>query len=257
MSQHPSVDDTRLSTQDYLDHLDADVEALIEAATDLEAVVPGCPDWSVGDLLSHVVGVYRNKSAALETDLEPVLGFESWGAIEPGQDVREVLRAEYSRLRELLTARPAETPTWTWWPAEQTIGFWQRRMAQETAVHRWDAQSAVLGVDGADPIDDDLADDGVDELLSWLTWPWDEEALDDAAGQTVLVSSGVHSWTLAFTPTRVTVEGGVGDAVSLVAGPPSGLLLHLWGRPGNHDVATGGDVVALSLLQQRLAMLVS
>ena len=67
----------------------------------------------------------------------------------------------------------------------------------------------------------------------------------------------MHSWTLAFTPTRVTVEGGVGDAVSLVAGPPSGLLLHLWGRPGNHDVATGGDVVALSLLQQRLAMLVS
>lgn len=257
MTGNPSVDGTRRPSEDYLAHLDADVEAMLAAATDLGADVPGCPDWDVSDLLSHVVGVYRHKSVAMETDAEPVLTLGEWGAIERGQDVRDVLRAEYARLRALLTARPSDTPTWTWWPGEQTVGFWQRRMAHETAVHRWDVQSAVVGPEGADAIDDDLADDGIDELLGWLTFPWDEETLPEAAGQTVLVSSGEHSWTVTIEPTRVGVVGGSGDAQALVAGPPSGLLLHLWGRPGDHAVATGGDALALSLLRQRLAMLVS
>jgi hypothetical protein len=130
-------------------------------------------------------------------------------------------------------------------------------MAQETAVHRWDVESAVLGLEAAEPIDDELAEDGVDELLGWLTFPWDEEALPEADGQSVLVSSGVHSWTLELRPTRVSVVGGSGDAMALVAGPPSGLLLHLWGRPGDHDVATAGDPLALSLLRQRLDLLVT
>ena len=39
---------------------------------------------------------------------------------------------------------PAETPTWNWARnAPDTAAFWPRRMAQETAVHRWDAQSAA------------------------------------------------------------------------------------------------------------------
>ena len=31
-------------------------------------------------------------------------------------------------------------PSWTWWPDDQTAGFWLRRMAQETAVHRVDVE---------------------------------------------------------------------------------------------------------------------
>ncbi len=55
-------------------------------------------------------------------------------------------------LRERLTARdPARRRRGRGGPREQTVGFWIRRMAQETAVHRWDAESAVSGVDGATP----------------------------------------------------------------------------------------------------------
>ncbi len=42
-----------------------------------------------------------------------------------------------------------------------------------------------------------------------------------------------------------------------VAGEPSDLLLHLWGRPGEHGIATMGDPVALALLRERLAMATS
>ena len=256
MSDLPSLDDTRLSDDRYLELLEADVTALLAASGDLAAEVPGCPGWTVRDLLAHVIGVYRHKIVAMDTDAEPPEpGADGWGALAEGEDPREVLRTEYAALRERLTARDPSTPTWTWWPGEQDLGFWIRRMAQETAVHRWDAESAAHGPDGAAPIPDDLATDGVDELLGWLTWVWgDDLAQPDAVGQTVLVSTADHVWTLAFEPTRVVVSAGGTDGDAFVAGAPSGLLLHVWGRPGGHHVATLGDTTALRLFAERLAM---
>ncbi len=121
-------------------------------------------------------------------------------------------------------------------------------------MHRWDAESAVLGADDADPIADDLADDGVDELLGWLTWDWSDYPQAGADGRRVLVSTGVHSWTVTLHERAVEVGPGGDDADALLAGEPSGLLLHLWGRPGEHGIASGGDVEALRQLAERLAM---
>jgi uncharacterized protein (TIGR03083 family) len=258
MTEQPSIDGTRLPDERYLELLDSDLEALVAASGDLAADVPGCPGWTVRDLLSHVIGVYRHKVVAIDTAAQPPSReVGDWGDLVDGEDPREVLRSVYAELRERLTARDPLTPTWAWWPAEQTLGFWIRRMAQETAVHRWDAETAVLGLDGAAPIADDLATDGIDELLGWLTWPWDEVPQDDATGQSVLVSTADHSWTVTLARTVVTVEGGGTDGAAFAAGEPSGLLLHVWGRPGDHGVATMGDTTALRLLRERLAMATS
>jgi uncharacterized protein (TIGR03083 family) len=251
--QQPSVDGTRLAPQDYLAAFDAEIEALLAAATDLGADVPGCPGWTVRDLLSHVLGVYRHKNAAFAKGAAPEGPEAGWGAIADGDDVVALLRDEAAVLRTNLDHDPA-APAWSWWPAEQTVGFWQRRMAQETAVHRWDAESATLGADDADPIADDLADDGVDELLGWLTWDWSDYPQAGADGRRVLVSTGVHSWTVTLHERAVEVGPGGEDADALLAGEPSGLLLHLWGRPGEHGIASGGDVEALRQLAERLAM---
>ena len=194
MTTQPSIDGTRLPDDRYLEVLDADVEAILAASQDLAAAVPGCPGWTVRDLLSHVIGVYRHKVVALDLgEQPPQRAFGDWGELAVDEDPREVLGTEYAALRERLTARDALTPTWAWWPTEQTLGFWIRRMAHETAVHRWDAESAVHGLDGAAPIPDDVATDGVDELLGWLRWEWGDERQDDADGQTVLVSTADHS----------------------------------------------------------------
>jgi uncharacterized protein (TIGR03083 family) len=253
MTDQPSVDATRLPDERYLEQLDADAEALLAAATDLEARVPRSPDWTVRDLLSHVIGVYRHKVVAIDAGAAPPRPESGdWGDLAEGEDPREVLRGVYAELRERLVARDPLTATWTWWPPEQTLGFWVRRMAQETAVHRWDAQTAVDGVDGAEPIPDDLAADGVDELLGWLTWGWEDEPQDEATGQTVLVSTADHAWTITLNRTEVTVSGGGTDGDAFAAGEPFGLLLHVWGRPGDHGVATLGDTTALRLLRERL-----
>jgi uncharacterized protein (TIGR03083 family) len=258
MTDQPSIDGTRLPDDRYLEVLDDDVEAILAASQDLAVAVPGCPGWDVRDLLSHVIGVYRHKVVALDLgEQPPQRDFGDWGELADDEDPRDVLRIEYAALRERLTARDPLTPTWAWWPTEQTLGFWIRRMAHETAVHRWDAESALHGLDGAAPIPDDVATDGVDELLGWLRWEWGDERQDDADGQTVLVSTADHSWSLTFEPATVTVTGGGTDGAAFVAGSPSGLLLHGWGRPGDHGVATLGDTTALRLLRERLAMAAS
>ena len=250
----PSIAGTRLTASAYAAHLDADLTALLEASTDLAAAVPGCPGWTVADLDSHVLGVYRHKSVALRTGTAPPpREGGDWGVVAEGADVRAELSAAYADLRSLLAADPG-TATWAWWPGEQTGGFWQRRMAQETAVHRWDAESAVHGPDDAAPVAEDLALDGVDEILGWLRWPWDEVQAD-ASGQRVLVSAGEVSWLVTLNATSVDVVAGSADsdADALLAGEPSGLLLHLWGRPGEHGIAELGDATALRLLRARLA----
>jgi uncharacterized protein (TIGR03083 family) len=253
----PSIDGTRLSSAQYLAHLDADFEGLVAASGDLAADVPGCPGWTVRDLLSHVLGVYRHKLVALRTDAAPPPRDDEWGAVPEGGDVVAALRESYADLRAQLEARDADDPSWSWWPPEQTVGFWQRRMAQETTVHRWDAESAAGGPDSAGDVPDDLAVDGIDELLGWLRWPWDDEPQDDASGQKVLVATDDHSWTVTLGRTEVTVEAGAGEADALLAGPASGLLLQLWGRPGDHGVASTGDETALRLLRERLLMATS
>src|SRR5204863_6014950 len=59
-----------------------------------------------------------------------------------------------------------EMPAWNWAPQAKKVAFWHRRMAHETAVHRWDAQMAT-GL--AEPIEAKLAADGVSEIIdTWL-----------------------------------------------------------------------------------------
>lgn len=248
----PSIDGTRLTRDRYLQAWDADLDALAEAAGDLAREVPSCPGWTVRDLVEHVVGVYRHKIVALETDAAPPQRDDAWGALAADDDPVAVLRSTYADLRALLVARPDPDTTWSWWPADQTVGFWVRRMAQETAVHRWDAEAAAYGVDGAGAVDDDLATDGVDELLGWLAWEW-PEAQQGAAGQRVQVSTPDHDWVVTLDPTQARVAGGTADdVVAMLAAAPSDLVLHLWGRPAE-GIATTGDLDALRLLTERLA----
>ena len=69
----------------------------------------------------------------------------------------------------------------TWWPPDQTVGFWLRRMAHETSIHRRDVESAV----GAEtPVAPDLAVDGIDEVLAlMLAGDWSDEVVPEASGR--------------------------------------------------------------------------
>lgn len=252
----PSIDGTRLPAERYFAAWESDLTAMARAsAGNLDRGVPGCPGWNVRDLLSHVIGVYRHKCAVLDGGGPPEDPAEGgWGVLGPADDPVDALLAAYGDLRARLSDLPLAATAWTWWPPEQTAGFWVRRMAHETAVHRWDAESAVRGVADADPIDADLAADGVDELLGWLRWEWPAElALGGAGEQRVRVISGSHAWIVTVDPQRFGVIGGEADcaADATVEGEASTLVLHLWGRPVN-GVRVAGNTDAVRLMLERL-----
>jgi uncharacterized protein (TIGR03083 family) len=126
----------------------------------LDAPVPTCEKWTVGQLLMHVGRVYRWATAVVATRAsgEP----ERPPQAERGTDPLVYLTEGLDDLVAELQAVPADTPMWNWSTGLGGAGFWARRMAHESAVHRWDAQHAH---DIAEPLDPDLSADGVSEFL--------------------------------------------------------------------------------------------
>ena len=54
-----------------------------------------------------------------------------------------LLGRAYGELIAEFGARQPTDPTPTWYDPDQTVAFWIRRMAQETVIHRMDAELAA------------------------------------------------------------------------------------------------------------------
>jgi hypothetical protein len=123
-------------------------------------------------------------------------------------------------------------------------------MAHETAVHRVDVESASNDVT---PVVDDLAIDGIDELVTLLpVWEAEEAPVETAAG-TVAVRTLDHMWRLTLGPGPTRVEQGPGHSDAVVSGEPSELALWLWGRRPDTAVLHDGDQELVKGLRRRLA----
>src|SRR4051794_15075580 len=95
------------------------------AAHDLNAAVPSCPGWTVTDLVRHVGMVYLHKVESIRRRAIP----DPWPPDLSGEDSIALLDRAYAALRvEFAEHLPAD-PAWTFVPADQTVGFWIRRMA--------------------------------------------------------------------------------------------------------------------------------
>ena len=202
----------------------------------LDAPVASCPGWTVADLLRHVADVHY-----------------FWGSLvaqraTSGRDVARPERinddalfdaydARLARMIEVLTASDPATEVWTW-SADHSVGFVVRRMAQELAIHRWDAER-VMGE--AVPIEGSLASDGIDEFL--------EHFLPDVVEGSAPVEGSVHihcgdvagEWTVRPAPNGydVTREHAKGDCA--LRGAASDLLLVLWRRLRADAIDVVGD----------------
>jgi uncharacterized protein (TIGR03083 family) len=232
----------------YLDLLRSDGAALrTAAARGLDAPVPPCPGWTVRDAVEHVAEVYEHKAAAIGLGgARP----DPWPPEWPERDPLDWYDDAFARLLAALETAAPDAPSWTWWPEDQTAGFWVRRMAQETAVHRVDVESA-FGTPS--PVDAALAVDGVDEVLTMmLSGDWAEEPHPELTG-TALVRAGERSWHVTMEAAEVGVREGEGPADVTVTGDPSPLLLWLWGRAPDEAVTFDGDAEAFGRLRRRLA----
>lgn len=240
-----------METERYLTLLRTDGTLLSDAARhDLDADVPPCPGWQVRDVVTHTAEVYEHKLACIELRAKPDPWPPHWRS---DRDPLEWYADAHARLVAVLSSTDPATPAYTWWPENQTVGFWVRRMAQETAVHRVDVQSAF---DAVTPVDPELAVDGVAEVLTlMLAGDWSDEPVEQVGnGQRIEVKPGGQRWLVTLQPTSVEVGSPDGAAVDgSVSGPPSEVLLWLWGRADDQVVDLGGDLAAVGLLRERLA----
>jgi uncharacterized protein (TIGR03083 family) len=211
--------------------------------------VPSCPGWTVDDLVRHVAEVYEHKIACTLLGHAPDPWPPEWPA---DRSAIEWFTDAHRRLLEMFDRNQPTTPSATWWPPDQTVGFWARRMAHETAVHRYDAE---LAAEVPMPLDAGLASDGVDEVLQiMLAGDWSEDADDDATGQRIAVETGDRRWDVVLERAAVSVEGAPGDADARLTGEPSDVDLWLWGRVPDDRVSRSGDLDAIRLFRRRLAL---
>jgi uncharacterized protein (TIGR03083 family) len=249
----------------YLQSLDADFRLLRAAAAvaGLDTPVPSCPGWTVTDLVRHVAEVYLHKTRAMQLGDFPA----DWPPDFGGQPPLDLLDRTYAGLVHELTTRGPGDPAPTWYKPEPTVSFWSRRMAQETVIHRIDAELAARAVTGqpVSPVPDDIAADGVDEVLvrflgyGSTEWPEEFAALKGPrlerpeSDDTVLVETSGASWTIRPRPDHVDVRTGTsGDVHAVIGGDPAPLLEWLWGRGDEDKVTTSGDPAWADYLRRLL-----
>jgi uncharacterized protein (TIGR03083 family) len=216
------------------------------ARRDPQAPVPSCPGWTVHDLVDHlgrlhrwVGGIVRDRSQE-HVDVRAVPG----GPDDPKQRVAwfeegvAALAGGFADIAE-------DEEVWNWRHGVESVRFWMRRSPVETAVHRWDAQSAV-GTAAA--LDTELAVHGIDEMADlWLPlWRGEVLQVSTDASMHLHCTDTDGEWLISFGPDGATTtrEHAKGDVA--VRGSASDLCLLLWNRVSPERCEVFGDASLLS-----------
>ena len=237
-----------MTPEDHLHHFDQEHERFVAACrrAGVAASVPSCPGWSVGDLLYHMYEVQYGWHRVTAERRESFDGM-NLPARPDDESLVALLEGEHIGYAAMLRAFPPATPIFTW-AGPQTFAWLARRMAQEIAVHRVDAD---LAAGEPTPIDGTLASDGIDEFLEFFV---------NTANGTVGGSVHIHctdvagEWTIREDGREfaVTREHAKGDAA--IRGAASDVLLALWRRTrlSTVDVVGDGAVAARFVAASRL-----
>jgi uncharacterized protein (TIGR03083 family) len=225
----------------HLACLDDDALGLSRALTGLLTIpVPSTPGWTLRDLGFHVGGIHRFWEFVVRTGATTN---EDAPTFERPQD--EALSAWFldgaAELRRTLADAPLDRKVWSW-SQHDDVAFVIRRMAQETAMHRWDAENALGAARPIEPTE--LAVDGIDEFF-------DTQIAEDFLGPggesiCLIASDAPARWVASVADGSVTCVRAEGGADATVRAAASDLLLMLWRRIGPFDLDVAGDRAALA-----------
>jgi len=227
---------------EYVQALRQDSAAIeVAGARDLHAAVPACPGWQLGDLVDHVGQIHRWVTAMVEANASERYDRKSQPQ-SPRKDSEKLawFRQGAARLVEALETAGEETPVWNWSQLPHLSAFWHRRMAHETSIHRWDAESAAAI---AAPIAAELATDGIDELLEVFlprllaTLP---TAADLGGALAVRTTDTDRVWVIDCG--RLADPANAGEAGAAVSADASTVLLFLYNRVGIERLEVNGDI---------------
>jgi uncharacterized protein (TIGR03083 family) len=232
--------------------------AAISQADVLGRTVPSCPDWTVGDLTRHLGAVHRRiRTYVGNGDAQTAWPGLTMPEDAPAADDPQVVawfQSEFSQLVRFFDGLDGDAPAWNWAPQSRTATFWLRRMAHETAVHRWDAQTAV-GL--PEPIEGKLAVDTVAEVLDTMVPAGRRRHTADVTGVVHLTATDLgQEWTLrlrgqgiSVLDTNTLLDDDAHPARATASGTASDLALALWGRVAFDVLEIAGDVTLLEALR--------
>jgi len=224
------------------------------AADPLDAPVPTCPAWTLGDLLGHLGDVYDRVTRNLPRGTVERPESELATLPPTGPALLDWWDERYAKVLAVLEQVDPELPAWNPWPQAKNAGFWLRRMAHETAVHRWDAQLAV-GL--PEPVDAPLAADGVLEVLdSWLP-AGRRRGRTDVSGLVALCAHDLgREWYvrlrgagIAVLDTDTILDDTAYRERAVASGTASDLVLALYGRVPFDGLSVQGDQRLLDALR--------
>ena len=240
-------------------HLRTDAVRFLEIVTDhgFDVQVPSCPGWNLGDLAWHLGNVWNRWGRIVSEGITTLDGVEAIDRPRrPSDDLLlDWVTSAHTAMFSALARASDDTEVWTWTGSNQPEIWVERRMTQETAVHRWDAANAV-GIPYEIPVA--VAADGIDEFLTWFAARRVTEGAAPVGGSVHLHCTDTNTQT-GFA-TRAAVNGewlvshldasGIvfsrehakGDAA--VRGRASDLLLWLWRREAGAVEVIGDATVA-------------
>jgi uncharacterized protein (TIGR03083 family) len=237
----------KLSFADMLALIDDRSAALRDAAAQagFGARVPGCPDWTVADLITHVGDVQIFWAAAVTVGPAAAPpGDDVIGDREPHGDLLTWSAEATDRLTGALRDAGPNRICWTWWEefdmAPNTSEAIARHQVQEAAVHAFDAQQASGHPLALPP---QVAADGVNEYITVelpTNGPWPYEPA------TIILETGAGgSWLLDLGQLGVHVlegdqHGDVKPSATVTA-DPSDMVLAFYRRDTARDLQIDGD----------------
>ena len=232
--------------------------------TDPQARVPSCPEWNASDLLWHLTEVHLFWAGILADDVRSEEGVE---AVENAKPERPGTTAAILPLREQATDRLVEQlaqlddsePRWSWWGADQTVGFTRRMQVCEATMHRVDAElTAQLPISAIEPeLAGRLVDQCADVMWGWLPdWARYEpravvriEATDSGRDWLLEIGhwtgTGPESGQEFDMPRAVRAPQGA-EPQGVAHAPAEDLALWAWSRGGT--AAVGGTDTARTAL---------
>jgi uncharacterized protein (TIGR03083 family) len=245
-----------VESQDLLQIAEKDGMALLAAAqTRWDRPVPHCPDWDAAGLVRHMGSIFGWMAAVVTTgervsrrSLEPA----------PPEDPHSLpawYLAALSRAIQVLGSADPEAATWTFSRiGDQRAGWWCRRLADEVAVHRWDAEHAVADEDqggaAAQSIDGAVAAAGIEEfLVEFLPGLLAQEDVEGFTGTLHLAATdGPAQWRIDLDDDGKVIseraDAGAeaeAEADTTVRGTRSDLLLWLNNRGPLETLEVSGD----------------
>jgi uncharacterized protein (TIGR03083 family) len=246
---------TQFSYDRYYAEIEVEAARIAELArgADPATPVPTCPGWTLAKLVTHLGRAHRWALAAVAGRATEYVDPRGVGdGIPPGDSEGRLawLTSGAERMVRALREAGPEAPVWSWGYA-QTAGFWTRRMAHETLVHRADACLAVGAEFAPAP---ESAADGLSELLDLIASPRAAEIQPGFAklagdGQTLhfhATDDGLGAageWLVRRTPGGVVWKYGHDKGDVAVRGTAAGLLLMAYRRltPAEAGVEVLGD----------------